>query len=157
MNLDKEPDDAGYVSYSVAAKALGVHRSTVYKMVSRQELTAVVHDGKKCLNISEVRQVRDKLQSEHCSLTTKEEENAVVTVPRAHYDGLLVKLGQYQARETLLLSHQEEVERKEEELQQAREKISQLESELKKAKQAWWTQQAQPRPSFWKRLFGRST
>jgi hypothetical protein len=164
-DTDQERPGTERVTITVAATALGVNRKTIYKMSERGELTRIEEGGKGFIPADQVRVLRERMrtlsgQSESSKNGTATDghigHGQIVSVPREHYEGLLMRLGQLEAREQLLIEHKVTVERQTEELQAARMRIAELEADrarvtdlenqLKTARRPWW-----------KRIFGAAS
>ncbi len=151
----------GKVTVLEAAKALNIARKTVYRWIEKGLLSKVKEGNKTFVVLEEVKAICDKAVSQG---DTKFEADSVadtslVTLERLHYEGLLIKLGQFEAERRYLLEYKTGLEAKDKELigtknaladaeklieaknktmQLADQKIKELEAEVERSKNRSW-------------------
>ncbi len=130
-----------------AAKALHIDRKTIYRWIEKGLLSKVKEGNKTFVILEEVKTICDKGMSQDA---TKLEADSVantniVTLDRPHYEGLLIKLGQFEAERRYLLEYKEGLEAKDKELSKTKERLieaeqraKELEAEVSRLIRPWW-------------------
>lgn len=108
-----------------AAKALSIDRKTIYRWIDKGLISKVKEGSKTFVILSEVRAICDKMPSQDS--TKFEAANVantnIVTLERPHYEGLLIKLGQFEAERRYLLEYKEGIGAKDKELAATKEAL----------------------------------
>jgi len=125
------------VTIQEAAQTLNISRKTIYRWIERGLISKVKEESKTYVLLSEVKAVCDKgiqKDTEFVSeiVSDTKHDTSIVTIDRQHYEGLLIKLGQYEAERRYLLEYKGGLEAKDKELIEARAIISKARSELEK-------------------------
>jgi DNA-binding transcriptional MerR regulator len=111
------------VTISLAAKALKVSTKTIHRYIEKGQLSKLKEGTRVYVPMDEIRALLsgqpkvDKSQHVH--------EKDRVTVDRTHYDSLLVRLGQLEANQQLLLEYKEGLRWKEKELAEIKQDAEQ--------------------------------
>jgi excisionase family DNA binding protein len=119
-----------------AAKTLHIDRKTIYRWIGKGLISKHVEGNKTFVILEEVKAL--------CGRATPQEATSfvagsvaspnLVTVERPHYEGLLIKLGQYEAERRYLLEYKGGLEAKDKALEQAKENMSAQAQELAEAR-----------------------
>jgi DNA-binding transcriptional MerR regulator len=131
-NQDNGQSTDEKVSISLAAKALKVSTKTVHRYIERGQLSKVKEGTRVYVPMDDIRTLLsgqprvDKSPHVH--------ENDKVTVDRTHYDSLLVRLGQLEANQQLLLEYRAGIESRDKALEQAKGNINAQAQELDQAR-----------------------
>jgi DNA-binding transcriptional MerR regulator len=129
------------VTIQVAAKALNVTTKTIHQWLKNGALTRVKEGNRTYILMDEVRALRqNRVTNQKSEVTTfkgnsepsNNLSNNMVPIDRAHYEGLLTRLGQLEAKQQLMLEYKQDLQAKDEELIEARVIISKARSELEK-------------------------
>lgn len=104
--------DNSWYTIEAAAKELKVSTKTIRRHIKSGRLTAQIKDGKYFIAPNSVQTCPAKKIDKVDSLN-----NTGVYVDREHYEALLIRIGQLEQREQLLLEHKAEYERLREENQ----------------------------------------
>jgi DNA-binding transcriptional MerR regulator len=152
------------VSVSVAAKALKVSTKTVHRYFERGLLTKAREGIRVYVLMDEIRALLSGQVKIDKSPRVHEKDR--ITVDRGHYDGLLTRLGQLEAKQELLLDFKADIKakgkvlleqtvlikQKDKELdeskdkisaqnkilQQAGDKIRELQAKVNRLNKSWW-------------------
>jgi excisionase family DNA binding protein len=123
------------VTIQEAARITNISRQTLYRWIEKGLLSREKDKNLSYVSLAEVQALCN--QSDKPDVTdnvTSDNQNTQdvnrVTVDRAHYDGLLVRLGQLEAEKRYLLEYKTGLEAKDRELEQARSTIAKARSEL---------------------------
>lgn len=141
-------------SITVASKALGVSVKTIQRWVKSGKIQGIREDGRVFIQVDDIRAMlqgkragvqdidqdkkegvrTDRGHNEDNTGHIKDKSPDVIPIDRTHYEGLLTRLGQLEAKQELLLEYKVGIEAKDKALEQARESISAQAQELAKAK-----------------------
>lgn len=130
------------VTIQVAAKALNVTPKTVHQWLRTGTLTRVKDGNRTYILMDEVRALRQiRVTNPKSEVITSEGKIEQVTnqgcdmvpIKREHYEGLLIRLGQLEANQQLLLEYRAGIESRDKALEQAKETLTQKEQELSEA------------------------
>lgn len=121
-----------------AAKALHIDRKTIYRWIGKGLISKHVEGNKTYVLMEEVRAIcgKDKPQEAASSVAENVASPNIVTVDRPHYEGLLIKLGQYEAERRYLLEYKTGLEAKERELSETKATLAANTEKLAGAKSA---------------------
>lgn len=131
------------VTIQVAAKALSVTPKTIHQWLRNGTLTRVKEGNRTYILMDEMRALRQERvtnpKSEVITSEAKIEQvtnqgDDIVPIKRAHYEGLLTRLGQLEANQQLLLEYKEGLQGKDKALEQAKENINAQAQELAEAR-----------------------
>lgn len=134
-NQNNGQSNAERVTIPLAAKALKVSTKTVQRYIEKGQLSKIKEGTRVYVPMDEIR----ALLSGHPKIDKSPHvhEKDRVTVDRTHYDSLLVRLGQLEANQQLLLEYRQGIEKKElalaekdRELAEAKAVLEQREKEL---------------------------
>ena len=136
-----------------AAKALHVDRKTIYRWIEKGLLSKVKEGNKTLVIMEEVKAICDKGISQD---VTKLEADSVtntniVTLDRPHYEGLLIKLGQFEAERRYLLEYKTGLQAKDKELSEIKERLIEAEQRAKELE----AEVNRLRKPFWKKIFSK--
>jgi DNA-binding transcriptional MerR regulator len=125
------------VNVQVAAKALGVTTKTIHRWLTNGTLTKIKEGGRTFISMDEIRtllQRQEETQKSDVSnfFDFSGQDKTVVPVERSHYEGLLTRLGQLEAKQELLLEYKEGLERKDKELSETKDTLARANNELQK-------------------------
>ncbi len=136
-----------------AAKTLHIDRKTIYRWIEKGLLSKVKEGNKTLVILEEVKTICDKGMSQDVTkLEADSVTNAnIVTLDRPHYEGLLIKLGQFEAERRYLLEYKENLKAKDKELSETKERLIEAEQ---RAKELEVEVSMLIRP-WWKRLFSK--
>lgn len=153
------------VTIAIASKVLNVDRRTIYRWMDKGLLSKVKEGNSTYVLMDDVRALRDKAMSHDKNDSVTENRGNggavinIVTIERTHYEGLLTRLGQLEAKQELLLEYKAGIEAKDKTIatqqamlseserlladknktmKMAGEKIRELEKELLELKRPWW-------------------
>ena len=127
------------VTIQVAAKALNVTPKTVHQWLRTGTLTRVKDGNRTYILMDEVRALRqNRVTNPKSEVITSEGKiepsnnlgNNIVPIDREHYEGLLIRLGQLEANQQLLLEYRACIEYRDKALEQAKGNISAQAQEL---------------------------
>jgi DNA-binding transcriptional MerR regulator len=145
------------VSIPLAAKALKVSTKTVHRYIEKGQLSKIKEGTRVYVPMDEIRALLSGQPRVDKSPHVHEKDR--VTVDRTHYDSLLVRLGQLEANQQLLLEYKEGLQIRDKELAQikldaeakakalidkqaeleAREKeLAEIRAELERARLPWY-------------------
>ena len=158
------------VTVPVAARTLGVSKGTVVHYLNNGKLTRIKQGSTVYISLDEIRGLLDtqadqdqdtstppKSPAEPKEVTdpavrTPADHEIHISVDRAHYEGLLTRLGQLKVENQNLLAYKDSIVKtkvslneREKELQKVKAKLHMMEEELRRLKKMGW----------WKRVFGR--
>ena len=121
-----------------AAKALHIDRKTIYRWIGKGLISKYVEGNKTYVLIEEVRAIcgKDTPQDATSFVAENVASPNIVTVDRPHYEGLLIKLGQYEAERRYLLEYKTGLEAKERELFETKATLTANANELATVKSA---------------------
>lgn len=148
-----------------AAKALHVDRKTIYRWIGKGLISKHIEENKTYVILAEVKALCGKSMPQEATNVVAEKvaSHNIVTVDRPHYEGLLIKLGQYEAERRYLLEYKAGLEAKDKELAETKENLTAQAQDLAETKatlQARETELAQIREEvrslrlpWWKRWF----
>lgn len=122
------------VTIPLAAKALKVSTKTVHRYIEKGQLSKLKEGTRIYVPMDEIRALLSGQPKVDKSPRVHEKDR--VTVDRTHYDSLLVRLGQLEANQQLLLEYKEGLQTKEKALEQAKENINAQAQELAAVKSA---------------------
>jgi DNA-binding transcriptional MerR regulator len=140
------------VTIKVAAKAIGVTPKTVHQWLRIGTLTRVKEGNRTYILMDEVRALRqNRVTNPKSEVITSEGKiepsnnlgNNIVPIDREHYEGLLIRLGQLEANQQLLLEYRAGIESRDKALEQAKGNISAQAQELATVKTALTTNSAE--------------
>jgi hypothetical protein len=119
-----------------AAKTLHVDRKTIYRWISKGLISKYVEENKTYVILEEVKAICGKgVPQEATSFVAENVASPnIVTVDRPHYEGLLIKLGQYEAERRYLLEYKEGLEAKDKELAAVKTALEKNGAELDQAR-----------------------
>lgn len=126
------------VTVAIASKVLNVDRRTIYRWMDKGLLSKVKEGNNTYVLMDDVRALRDKAMSHDKKGNVAENRgnseavSDIVTIERTHYEGLLTRLGQLEAKQELLLEYKGGLEAKDKELAEARTTITKARSELQR-------------------------
>jgi predicted site-specific integrase-resolvase len=143
------------VTIAIASKVLNVDRRTIYRWMDKGLLSKVKEGNSTCVLMDDVRALRNKAMSHDKKVDVaknSDKDEAVndtvtgtVTVERTHYEGLLTRLGQLEAKQELLLEYREGLQAKDKELAntkaalEAREReLAEIKAEVDRLRLPWW-------------------
>lgn len=149
------------VTVQVAAKALDVTPKTIHQWLKSGTLSRVKEGNRTYILMDEVRTLREKrLVTSEGQVIKKEGSltpgNNLVTVNREHYDGLLVRLGQLEAKQELLLEYKAGIEAKDRAIAEAEQLLKEKNKVMERAGRRIQELQAElerARLPFWKRIW----
>ena len=126
------------VTVQVAAKALDVTPKTIHQWLKSGTLSRVKEGNRTYILMDEVRTMREKrLVTSKDQVIEKEmgmtPGNNLVTVNREHYDGLLVRLGQLEAKQELLLEYKAGIEAKDKAITEAEQLLKEKNKVMERA------------------------
>ncbi len=127
-NQDNRQSTDEKVTITLAAKALKVSTKTVHRYLDKGLLTKVKEGTRVYVPMDEVRALLSGQPKIDKSPRVHEKDK--VTVDRTHYDGLLVRLGQLEANQQLLLEYRAGIESRDKALEQAKGNMSAQAQEL---------------------------
>jgi DNA repair exonuclease SbcCD ATPase subunit len=133
-NQDNGQSISEKVTISLAAKALKVSTKTVHRYIERGQLSKLKEGTRVYVPMDEIRALLSGQPTVDKSPRVHEKDK--VTVDRTHYDGLLVRLGQLEANQQLLLEYRAGIESRDKALEQAKGNISAQAEELTTVKSA---------------------
>jgi excisionase family DNA binding protein len=115
-----------------AAKTLHIDRKTIYRWINKGLISKHVEGNKTYVILEEVKALCGKVTSQEATSFVAESVASpnIVTVDRPHYEGLLIKLGQYEAERRYLLEYKTGLEAKERELSETRATLAANADEL---------------------------
>ena len=115
-----------------AAKALHIDRKTIYRWIGKGLISKYVEGNKTYVLMEEVRAICSKDTPQDATIFVAENVASpnIVTVDRPHYEGLLIKLGQYEAERRYLLEYKTGLEVKDRELTDTKETLNTQAHEL---------------------------
>jgi multidrug efflux pump subunit AcrA (membrane-fusion protein) len=120
------------VTIPLAAKALKVSTKTVHRYIEKGLLTKVKEGTRVYVPMDEIRALLSgQPKIDKCPRVHEKDR---VTVDRTHYDGLLVRLGQLEANQQLLLEYRAGIESRDKALEQAKGNINAQAQELAEAR-----------------------
>lgn len=137
------------VSFTVAAKALGVSVKTIQRWVKSSKIQGIrednrifipvdeikIHLQKKRASIEDIDQ--DKKDTDQTNIRHSENKNIdVIPITRTHYEGLLTRLGQLEAGQQLLLEYKAGLEARNRELAETKSDFNTQAQELATVKSA---------------------
>jgi len=140
------------VTIQVAAKALNVTPKTVHQWLRTGTLTRVKDGNRTYILMDEVRALRqNRVTNQKSEVITSEGKsepsnnlgNNMVPIDREHYEGLLIRLGQLEANQQLLLEYKAGIEYRDKALEQAKGNISGQAQELAAVRSALDTNSAE--------------
>ena len=133
-NQNNGQSNSEKVTISLAAKALKVSTKTVHRYIERGQLSKLKEGTRIYVPMDEIRALLSgQPKVDKCPRVHEKDR---VTVDRTHYDGLLVRLGQLEANQQLLLEYRAGIESRDKALEQAKENISAQAQELATVKSA---------------------
>ena len=134
-------------SITIAAKALGVSVKTIQRWVKSGKIQSIREDNRIFIPIDEIRArlqeqraniediVQDKKEDVQTIRGHSEDKSIdVIPITRTHYENLLVRLGQLEANQQLLLEYRVGIESRDKALEQAKGNISAQAQELDQAR-----------------------
>ncbi len=168
------------VNVQVASKALKVSTKTVQRWIKEGKISSIKEGNRVFIPTDDIRTIiqekQDKEQDIHLNKnshvqtqrTEKGQNEDIVQVNRNHYEGLLTRLGQLEAKQELLLEYKTGLEVKDKELVEAKKllqekdkvmekagaEIQRLRAEAQKAKDLE-AEVNRLRLPWWKRIFSR--
>jgi excisionase family DNA binding protein len=115
-----------------ASKALHVDRKTIYRWINKGLISKYVDGNKTYVVLEEVKAICGKATPQDATSFVAESVASpnIVTVDRPHYEGLLIKLGQYEAERRYLLEYKTDLKAKERELSETRATLAANADEL---------------------------
>lgn len=137
------------VTIQEAARALNVDPRTIYRWIGKGVLSKTKANGKTYVLLTDVKVLSDKSQiSQTLNVVdvgqpeividnvsdTAKIENTHYMVDKEHYEGLLIRLGQLEAKQQLLLEYKGGLEAKDQELAEVKVALTTNTEELEKAK-----------------------
>jgi excisionase family DNA binding protein len=143
------------VTIQEAARITNISRQTLYRWIDKGLLSKEKDKNLSYVSLAEVQALcnqSDKPDDTDNVTSDNQDTQDVnrVTIDRAHYDGLLVRLGQYEAERRYLIEYKKGLEIKDKELSQTKEKLQQREAEFDRLKEE---NERLKRAGFWERLF----
>ena len=131
------------VTIQVASKALNVTQKTIHQWLRTGTLTRVKEGNRTYILMDEVRALRqNRVTNPKSEVITSENKielsnnlgNNMVPIDREHYEGLLIRLGQLETNQQLLLEYKAGIEYRDKALEQAKGNISAQAQELDQAR-----------------------
>ncbi len=119
-----------------AARITNISRQTLYRWIEKGLLSKEKDKNLSFVSLAEVQALCNQSDKQDVTDSVTNDNQGVqqdvnrVTVDRAHYDGLLVRLGQYEAERRYLLEYKTGLEAKDKALEQAKGNISAQAQEL---------------------------
>lgn len=115
-----------------ASKALHIDRKTIYRWISKGLISKYVEGNKTFVILEEVKAIcgKDTPQDATSFVAESVASHNIVAVDRPHYEGLLIKLGQYEAERRYLLEYKTGLEAKDKELSETRATLTANADEL---------------------------
>lgn len=148
-----------------AARIANISRQTLYRWIEKGLLSREKDKNLSFVSLAEVQALCNQSDkpndTDNVTSNNQDTQQDVnrVTVDRAHYDGLLVRLGQYEAERRYLIEYKADVEAKDKELAQIRADaerkqaaLEQREAELDRLKEE---NERLKLLKWWERLFRR--
>jgi chromosome segregation ATPase len=133
-NQDDRQSTDEKVTIFLAAKALKVSTKTVHRYIEKGILSKTKEGTRIFVPMDDIRALLSgQLRVDKCPRVHEKDR---VTVDRTHYDSLLVRLGQLETNQQLLLEYKEGLQEKEKSLEQARGNINAQAQELTTVKSA---------------------
>ena len=138
-----------------AARINNISRQTLYRWIEKGLLSREKDKNLSFVSLAEVQALCN--QSDNHQVTdnvTSDKQNVQqdvnrVTIDRAHYDGLLVRLGQYEAERRYLLEYKTGLEVRDKELTETKATLQAKERELAEIR----AENDRLKKPFWKRIF----
>lgn len=159
------------VTIQEACKIAKVSRKTLYRWIEKGLLSRVKEENRAYISLAEVRALCNQGDTQDDTgivsgdIPMTQQDTNRVTLDRQHYEGLLIKLGQYEAERRYLLEYKAGLEAKDKELAETKENLTAQAQDLAETKatlQARETELAQIREEvqrlrlpWWKRWFHR--
>ena len=115
-----------------ASKALHIDRKTIYRWINKGLISKHVEGNKTFVILEEVKAICGKSTPQDATNIVAENVASpnIVTLDRPHYEGLLIKLGQYEAERRYLLEYKTGLEVKDRELTDTKETLNTQAHEL---------------------------
>jgi len=132
-NQDNGQSISEKVTIPVAAKALKVSTKTVQRYIEKGLITKVKEGTRVYVHIDEVRALLNGQPKIDKSPRVQEKDR--ITVDRTHYDSLLVRLGQLEASQQLLLEYKGNLQARDKELSETKSELDQAKTTISKARQ----------------------
>ncbi len=130
-------------SIIVAAKALGVSVKTIQRWVKSGKIQSIKEDNRVFIPVDEIRTKlqdkkanvedidQDKKEDVRTIKGQSEDKNPdVIPIERTHYEGLLTRLGQLEAKQELLIEYKAGLEAKDKELSETKSTLAEAEKIL---------------------------
>ena len=132
------------VTIQEAARIANISRQTLYRWIEKGLLSREKDKNLSFVSLAEVQALCNQSDkpndTDNVTSNNQDTQQDVnrVTVDRAHYDGLLVRLGQMEAEKKYLLEYKGGLEAKDKELDHAKVEIDRLKAELERARVPFW-------------------
>ena len=116
------------VTIKVAAKALNVNRRTIYRWISKGMITKIEENKKSFVATDEIRALRNKSndkmpQRQNHYAPQNNKSSDTVTLGMTHYESMLIRLGQLENEKALLLEYKGDLEKKDNDFQEAKSQL----------------------------------
>lgn len=139
------------VTVAIASKVLKVDRRTIYRWMDKGLISKVKEGNNTYVLMDNVRALRDRAMSHDKKDDVAENRggseavNGNVTIERTHYEGLLTRLGQLEAKQELLLEYRVGIEAKNKTIadQQAaleakERELAEIRAEVERLRMPWY-------------------
>lgn len=146
--MDSRTDEK--VTVMVAAKALKVSVKTIQRWIKSGKIQSIREDNRVFIPVDEIRARlqekadvldidQDKKEDVRTIKGQSEDKNPdVIPIERTHYEGLLTRLGQLEAKQELLIEYKTNMENKDRLIADQQTEIDRLRTELERARVPWW-------------------